>query len=109
AAQLNDQDAEGHYRLGKLYRLQQATDKAIRELRKAIQLNDRLYGVYFDLADLLLSRGESDEADALYRRVIRGAPDEELIARSARRGPHQAIGKIRTTRARRWRASGRAR
>ena len=40
--------------------------------------------VYGELAELLLSRGEGDEADRLYRRVIRGAPDEELVARAAR-------------------------
>ncbi len=78
----NPDDADGHYKLGKMYG--QDTEQAIREFRAAIQKNDRLYAAYFDLTDLLLSRGESDEADRLFRRVVRGAPDEELIARAAR-------------------------
>ena len=44
---------------------------AITEFRAAIQKNERLYAVYGELAELLLSRGESEEADRLYRRVIR--------------------------------------
>ncbi|MFO0669721.1 MAG: HEAT repeat domain-containing protein [Polyangiaceae bacterium] len=40
--------------------------------------------MYFDLADLLMTRGQAEEADRLYRRVIRGAPDEELVSRAAR-------------------------
>jgi tetratricopeptide (TPR) repeat protein/HEAT repeat protein len=78
----NPDDADGHYRLGKMYG--QDTESAIREFRAAIQKNDRLYAAYFDLTDLLLSRGETDEADRLFRRVVRGAPDEELITRAAR-------------------------
>jgi len=78
----NPDDADGHYRLGKMYG--QDTESAIREFRAAIQKNDRLYAAYFDLTDLLLSRGETDEADRLFRRIVRGAPDEELIARAAR-------------------------
>lgn len=84
AVELNPDDAEGHRRLGDMYRSRQDTDRAVVEYRAAIQKNDRLFIVYFSLADLLLSKGQSDEADRLFRRVVRGAPDEELVARAAR-------------------------
>ncbi len=84
AVELNPDDAEGHRRLAELYRSWQDTEHAIKEFRAAIQKNERLYAVYGELAELLLSRGEWEEADRLYRRVIRAAPDEELVARAAR-------------------------
>ncbi|MGH7437957.1 MAG: tetratricopeptide repeat protein, partial [Polyangiaceae bacterium] len=84
AVELNPDDAEGHRRLGEMYRSKQDVDHAIAEFRAAITKNDRLYVVYFELADLLLSKGQTDEADRLFRRVLRGAPDEELVARATR-------------------------
>jgi tetratricopeptide (TPR) repeat protein/HEAT repeat protein len=84
AVELNPEDAEGHRRLGEKYAKRQDPERAIREFRAAIAKNDRLYVVYFELADLLLAKGETDEADRLFRRVMRGAPDEELVARAAR-------------------------
>lgn len=84
AVELNPDDAEGHRRLGEMYRSKQDVDHAIAEFRAAITKNDRLFVVYFELADLLLSKGQTDEADRLFRRVLRGAPDEELVARATR-------------------------
>lgn len=84
AVELNPDDAEGHRRLGDMYRSRQDADHAIVEYRAAIAKNDRLFLVYFELADLLLARGDADEADRLFRRVLRGTPDEELVARAAR-------------------------
>jgi HEAT repeat protein len=49
--------------------------------------------VYFELADLLLSKGNTDEADRLFRSVVRGAPDEELVARAARLSMQINLGK----------------
>ncbi len=84
AVELNPDDAEGRRQLGEMYRQTQDTERAIVEFRAAIQKNDRLFIVYLELADLLLSKGQSEEADRLFRRVIRGAPDEELVSRAAR-------------------------
>ncbi len=84
AVELNPDDAEGHRRLGDMYRNHQNVERAASEYRAALAKNDRLFQVYFDLAELLLSVGQAEEADRLYRRVIRGAPDEELVARAAR-------------------------
>jgi len=84
AVELNPDDAEGHRRLGEMFRSKQDSEHAIAEFRAAITKNDRLFVVYFELADLLLSKGQAGEADRLFRRVLRGAPDEELVARAAR-------------------------
>jgi len=93
AVELNPDDAEGHRRLGDMYRSRQDSEHAIVEYRAAISKNDRLFLVYFELADLLLSKGETDEADRLFRRVLRGAPDEELVARAARQSMQINLGK----------------
>jgi tetratricopeptide (TPR) repeat protein/HEAT repeat protein len=93
AVELNPQDAEGHRRLAEMYRSKQDVDHAIVEFRAAITMNDRLFVVYFELADLLLSKGQTDEADRLFRRVIRGAPDDELVARAARLSMQINLGK----------------
>ncbi|MDP8999549.1 MAG: tetratricopeptide repeat protein [Myxococcota bacterium] len=93
AVELNPDDAEGHRRLGEMYRSKQDVDHAIVEFRAAITKNDRLFLVYFELADLLLSKGQTDEADRLFRRVLRGAPDEELVARATRLSMQINLGK----------------
>lgn len=77
-------DAEGHRRLGDLYRARQDMDDAIASYRRAIELNDRLFTTYFDLAEIHLARGEHTEADRLYRGVLRLSPDDDLVARAGR-------------------------
>jgi tetratricopeptide (TPR) repeat protein/HEAT repeat protein len=93
AVELNPDDAEGHRRLGELYRSKQDVDHAIAELRAAITKNDRLFVVYFELADLLLAKGQTDDADRLFRAVVRSSPDQELIARAARLSMQIHLGK----------------
>lgn len=93
AVELNPDDAEGHRRLGDMYRRKQDVEHAIVEFRAAIAKNDRLFIVYLDLADLLLSKGQAEEADRLFRRVIRGAPDEEIVSRAARLSMQINLGK----------------
>lgn len=84
AVELSPDDAEAHRKLGEMYRQRQDVERAIAAFRRALSKNDRLFPVYFELAELLLSKGENDEADRLLRRVIRASPDEELVARAAR-------------------------
>jgi len=78
------EDAEGHRRLGDLLRSRQDLEGAIRAYRKALELEERLFTTYFDLAELYLARGEHDEADRLYRRVLGLTPDDDLVARAGR-------------------------
>ena len=84
AVELSPDDADGHRKLGEMYRRRQETGKAISAFRQAIQKNDRMFTVYFQLAELLISQGKTEEADLLLRRVMRASPDEELVAQAAR-------------------------
>src|SRR6202000_235142 len=72
AVELSPDDAEGHKKLGEMYRKRQDVAKSISEFRQAISKNERLFPVYLELAALLLGQGEADDADMLLRRVIRG-------------------------------------
>ena len=76
-----------------MYKKRQDVPHAIAEYRQAIAKNDRLFPVYFELAELLLSTGQVDEADRLFRRVVRAAADEELVARAARMCMQVNLGK----------------
>ncbi len=84
AVRRNPEDASAHRRLADLYRARQDTAEAVASYRRALELNERLYPVYFDLAELYLARGETEEADRLYRQVLRITPDDDLVARAAR-------------------------
>jgi len=88
AVLLSPDDAEGHAKLGDLYRKKQDVERAIGAYRAALAKNDRLFPVYFELSDLLLSRGQTDEADLLLRRVVRLGPDAEVVMQAARRLLH---------------------
>lgn len=93
AVELSPNDANGHQKLGDMYRKQQDIPKAIAEYRVAISQNDRLFPVYFELAELLLTTGQVEEADRLLRRVVRASADEELVARAARMSMQINLGK----------------
>ncbi len=84
ALQLNPDDAQGHQRLGELYRARGDLTAAAASFGRALRLDDRRFPLYFALADLHLARGEAAEAVALYRTVIRLAPDDDLVARAGR-------------------------
>ncbi|WP_437637802.1 tetratricopeptide repeat protein [Sorangium sp. So ce854] len=93
AVELSPEDAGGHQKLGDMYRRRQDFPRAIAEYRQALAKNDRLFTVYFDLAELLLTAGQSDEADRLFRRVVRASNDEELVARAARMSMQVNLGR----------------
>jgi tetratricopeptide (TPR) repeat protein len=84
AVELGPDDAEAHKKLGEMYQQRQQIDQAIAAFRAALSKNDRLFSAYFELAELLLSQGKDEEADKLLRRVVRSAPDEDLVAQAAR-------------------------
>jgi HEAT repeat protein len=76
-----------------MYKRRQDIPHAIAEYRLAITQNERLFPVYLELGELLLSTGQVDEADRLFRRVVRSSPDEELVARAARTSMRINLGK----------------
>jgi tetratricopeptide (TPR) repeat protein/HEAT repeat protein len=84
AVELGPDDADGHKKLGEMYQKRQDVARAIAEYRSAIGKNERLFGVYLELAELLVNQGQLDEADQLLRRVVRSSPDEELVYKAAR-------------------------
>ena len=93
AVELEPNDANGHQKLGDMYRKRQDITHAIGEYRLAIQQNDRLFPVYFELSELLLTTGQVEEADRLLRRVVRASNDEELVARAARMSMQVNLGR----------------
>ncbi|MFO0569045.1 MAG: HEAT repeat domain-containing protein [Polyangiaceae bacterium] len=93
AVELSPDDAEGHKKLGEMYRRRQDTSRAINAFRQAIAKNDRLFTVHFQLAELLMGQGELEEADRLLRRVVRASPDEDLVAQAARLSMQVNLGK----------------
>jgi len=84
ALQLNPDDAQGHQRLGELYRARGDLAAAAASFGRALRLDDRRFPLYFALADLHLARGEAALGLGLYRTVIRLAPDDDLVARAGR-------------------------
>ena len=93
AVELSPDDADGHKKLGEMYRKRQDVAKSISEFRQAISKNERLFPVYLELAELLLGQGETDDADMLLRRVIRASPDEELVGQAARLSMQVNLGR----------------
>ncbi|MEP7052356.1 MAG: HEAT repeat domain-containing protein, partial [Pseudomonadota bacterium] len=93
AVELSPDDAEGHKKLGEMYRKRQDVAKSISEFRQAISKNERLFPVYLELAELLLGQGETNDADMLLRRVIRASPDEELVSQAARLSMQVNLGR----------------
>jgi tetratricopeptide (TPR) repeat protein len=93
AVELGPDDADGHKKLGEMYEKRQDTARAIAEFRSAISKNERLFSVYLELAELLVGQGQLDEADQLFRRVVRSSPDEELVYKAARLSMQLNLGR----------------
>lgn len=84
AVERTPDDANAHRRLGDLYRARQDMERAVGSYQRAIELNDRLFSTYFDLAEIHLARAELEDADRLFRGVVRASPDDDLVTRAAR-------------------------
>lgn len=93
AVELGPDDADGHKKLGEMYEKRQDTARAVSEFRSAIAKNERLFPVYLELAELLVGQGQLDEADQLFRRVVRSSPDEELVYKAARLSMQLNLGR----------------
>jgi tetratricopeptide (TPR) repeat protein len=57
--------AQGHFELGKLYFQQAAYDRAEKSLEKAIQLDSRLLGAYYQYGLVCMRNGKPDQGKAL--------------------------------------------
>ena len=89
----NPDDAQAHARLGDVYARMQRYDEAIGQLREAIDLDPRAFDIHLALADLLMERGQEQEAFELYRLVASKSLDEAQVMLATRR----AMGLADTT------------
>lgn len=89
-------DAAAHVRLGDLHRARHELDAAADRYRRAIALDDRLFGTFLELAQLEAERGRVEAAAPLYMHVIRASPDDDLVSRAAiaTRQLHVAAGRL---------------
>jgi tetratricopeptide (TPR) repeat protein len=92
AVERNPDDAGAHRRLGDLQRARQDAPAAIASYRRALDLDDRLFDVAFELAEMHLARSEAALADRVYRDVLARAPDDDLVARAARASMQIHVG-----------------
>ena len=77
-------DASAKARLGAIYERQENWKAAIKAYKEALEINSRLFKVYFSLARIYLQLGNHVEAVKLYHEVIRRSPDEDFVRRAAR-------------------------
>ncbi len=78
-------DAQGELRLGEIFERRDDNNAAMSAYRRAIELDGRLFRAHMALARLHLGRGELKEAAAIYRDVVRQAPQEELVLEAGRK------------------------
>lgn len=86
-------DAEGHYLLGRAYRMSGDGENAESSFRRAIELSSELVDAKVALASLLLDRGDYAGADALYVELGRmaGSASGASLALTGRLGRIEAL------------------
>ncbi len=84
ALTLRPNDAKTRKLVGDLYRRRQELAQAIAAYRLAAQLDPRDFDTRIALAQLETARGDLDQALSWWLAIVRGAPDDALVARAAR-------------------------
>ena len=79
AVRLNDNDEYSHWILGLLQMVNAEYDKAISELKRAIEINPNCSLAYGSLATVLNHTGQPDEAVANNETAIRSNPRDPSI------------------------------
>ncbi len=69
--QLMPKAPEPHYNLAAIHKSRNELDKAIHELKIAIDLNPKFTGAYLTLAEYLILKEELNQAEEYYRKVMR--------------------------------------
>lgn len=80
----NPNNPAAYQRIAELNVSMQRFDDAIAAYEKAIQLDPRNTKSFFALAELYVQAVQPARAIELYRRLLRGASDEEVLARAGR-------------------------
>lgn len=76
AIELDDQDANGYFTIGRVYLARREYDKAIDALEHALELNPCLALIYCGLGDSLAYEGRLDEAIEQFEIAIRLSPHD---------------------------------
>lgn len=80
----NPNNPGAYQRIAELNVSMQRFDDAIAAYEKAIALDPRNTKCFFSLAELYVQGAQPTKAIELYRRLLRSAPDEEVLARAGR-------------------------
>jgi tetratricopeptide (TPR) repeat protein len=91
ALELNPDDAQGRYRLAQLYRQQGDDGRAVTEYTRAIELDDRLFDAYLELAEVHEMHSEPQDAIRVYVRLLGKSPDDAMVLRAGRQARLLAI------------------
>lgn len=83
--QVNANDASAFAKLGDVYIQRRDYIKAAEQYEEAIRVDPRAFNHYFTLAEIYIQLQRPTDADQLYRKVVRGAIEEGMIQRAARR------------------------
>src|SRR5262249_53894819 len=78
AAELDDEDSWAHLALGYLAFTTRHTDDAVREHRRALDLNPNFATAYGYLGWALVFDGQSDEAISYFQQALRMSPHDPL-------------------------------
>jgi tetratricopeptide (TPR) repeat protein len=73
---LQPASAEAHIQLGRVLAAENKNDEAVAELEQGAKLAPTDVSVQRDLADLYVTLGKNDQAEAMYRALIAGHPNE---------------------------------
>jgi tetratricopeptide (TPR) repeat protein len=71
-----DEDARIAYEVGLAWRLSGNEDRALTALNQALRLDPEMVAARYDRGEILLARGQLDEAEADFREVARLAPTQ---------------------------------
>jgi tetratricopeptide (TPR) repeat protein/HEAT repeat protein len=85
ALEKSPSDPDAQERLAEIYERKGDPKAAIDAYKRAISLAPRKWGTYFSLARLYVQQGMLADASKLYRQVIRGASEEDVVRRAARK------------------------
>lgn len=96
AVALNPDDPSGHLRLARWYQRKQDHAGAIRELRFVVLKDPQALDATIELAELLVAKGETQEAERLLLQVVRNAYEDPYVARAARLALQLALSEDHT-------------
>ena len=74
-----DKNSLAYHELGRGYLLKNEIDKAIKNFKKAIEIDPRFYLSYYGLAEIYMKRGEYQRAIENFKKGLKYNPDNPLV------------------------------